>query len=155
VRGKACSRSLETRKEGGTDEDGSLGYCPSSSDQLARLDLRSVVRAADHPTRIGRRLADLQWVVTGYALMFGILLLLSGRAGDQLGGGDYLCWAYCSLAWLSPRSCRLSHAWRRGRRALVSPSALSLLTTCNPEGAARNRALSCGRPAHPPARPHG
>jgi predicted MFS family arabinose efflux permease len=25
---------------------------------------------------------------------------------------------------------------------LVSPSALSLLTTCNPEGAARNRALS-------------
>jgi MFS family permease len=85
VRGKACSRSLETRKEGRTDEDGSLGYCPSSSDQLAGLGLRSVVRAADHPTRIGLRLADLQWVVTGYALMFGILLLLSGRAGDQLG----------------------------------------------------------------------
>ena len=28
VRNKACSRSLETRKEGRTDEDGSLGYCP-------------------------------------------------------------------------------------------------------------------------------
>jgi MFS family permease len=29
--------------------------------------------------------ADLQWVVTGYALTFGSLLLLGGRAGDLLG----------------------------------------------------------------------
>src|SRR6266700_5154834 len=29
--------------------------------------------------------ADLQWVVTGYALTLGSLLLLGGRAGDLLG----------------------------------------------------------------------
>ena len=29
--------------------------------------------------------ANLQWIVTGYALTFGSLLLLSGRAGDLLG----------------------------------------------------------------------
>ena len=29
--------------------------------------------------------ADLQWVVTGYALTFGSLLLLGGRTGDLLG----------------------------------------------------------------------
>jgi MFS family permease len=29
--------------------------------------------------------ADLQWVVTGYAMTYGSLLLLSGRAGDLIG----------------------------------------------------------------------
>src|SRR5206468_12086882 len=34
---------------------------------------------------LGFAAADLQWVVTGYALTFGSLLLLGGRAGDSLG----------------------------------------------------------------------
>src|SRR5579885_655991 len=34
---------------------------------------------------LGFAAADLQWVVTGYALTFGSLLLLGGRAGDLLG----------------------------------------------------------------------
>src|SRR5580658_2583128 len=29
--------------------------------------------------------ADLQWIVTGYALTFGSLLLLGGRVGDRVG----------------------------------------------------------------------
>jgi MFS family permease len=29
--------------------------------------------------------AGLQWVVTGYALTFGALLLVAGRAGDLIG----------------------------------------------------------------------
>src|SRR5437763_16571332 len=33
---------------------------------------------------LGFAAADLQWVVTGYALTFGSLLLLGGRVGDSL-----------------------------------------------------------------------
>ena len=94
--------------------------------------------------------ADLQWVVTGYALTFGALLLLGGRAGDLLGRRRLLMLGLllfglasltCGLA-LSPLLLILSRLVQGAGGALVSPSALSLLTTSNPEGAARNRALS-------------
>jgi EmrB/QacA subfamily drug resistance transporter len=94
--------------------------------------------------------ADLQWVVTGYALTFGSLLLLGGRAGDLLGRRRLLMLGLllfglaglsCGLA-LSPLMLILSRFVQGAGGALVSPSALSLLTTTNAEGAARNRALS-------------
>jgi len=94
--------------------------------------------------------ADLQWVVTGYALTFGSLLLLGGRAGDLLGRRRLLLLGLtlfalasltCGLA-LSPLMLILSRFVQGAGAAFVSPSALSLLTTTNAEGAARNRALS-------------
>jgi MFS family permease len=94
--------------------------------------------------------ADLQWVVTGYALTFGSLLLLGGRAGDLLGRRRLLMLGLllfglasltCGLA-LSPLMLTLSRFVQGAGAAFVSPSALSLLTTSNAEGAARNRALS-------------
>src|SRR6266704_3915201 len=94
--------------------------------------------------------ADLQWVVTGYALTFGSLLLLGGRAGDLLGRRRLLMLGLllfglaslsCGLA-LSPLMLILSRLLQGAGGAFVSPSALSLLTTSNAEGAARNRALS-------------
>ena len=94
--------------------------------------------------------ADLQWVVTGYALTFGSLLLLGGRAGDLLGRRRLLLLGLtlfalasltCGLA-LSPLMLILSRFVQGVGAAFVSPSALSLLTTTNAEGAARNRALS-------------
>ena len=94
--------------------------------------------------------ADLQWVVTGYALTFGSLLLLGGRAGDLLGRRRLLMLGLllfglasltCGLA-LSPLMLILSRFVQGAGAAFVSPSALSLLTTSNAEGAARNRALS-------------
>jgi len=94
--------------------------------------------------------ADLQWVVTGYALTFGSLLLLGGRAGDLLGRRRLLMLGLllfglaslsCGLA-LSPLMLILSRLVQGAGGAFVSPSALSLLTTSNAEGAARNRALS-------------
>ncbi|MFF0817455.1 MFS transporter [Rhodococcus sp. NPDC003318] len=36
---------------------------------------------------IGASQADLQWVLSGYALTFGIVLVAAGRAGDVLGRG--------------------------------------------------------------------
>src|SRR5437667_12103851 len=92
---------------------------------------------------------DLQWVVTGYALTFGSLLLLGGRAGDLLGRRRLLMLGLllfglaslsCGLA-LSPLMLILSRLVQGAGGAFVSPSALSLLTTSNAEGAARNGAL--------------
>ncbi len=94
--------------------------------------------------------SDLQWVVTGYALTFGSLLLLGGRAGDLLGRRRLLMLGLllfglasltCGLT-LSPLMLTLSRFVQGAGAAFVSPSALSLLTTSNAEGAARNRALS-------------
>src|SRR5439155_24530807 len=82
-----------------------------------------------------------------YALTFGSLLLLGGRAGDMLGRrrllllGLTLFALTCGLA-LSPLMLILSRFVQGVGAAFVSPSALSLLTTTNAEGAARNRALS-------------
>src|SRR6266849_3624488 len=93
--------------------------------------------------------ADLQWVVTGYALTFGSLLLLGGRAGDLLGRRRLLLLGLtlfalasltCGLA-LSPLMLILSRFVQGVGAAFVSPSALSMLTTTTAEGAARNRAL--------------
>lgn len=94
--------------------------------------------------------ADLQWVVTGYALTFGSLLILGGRVGDLLGRRRLLMLSLtlfglaslaCGLA-ISPLMQILARLVQGGAAAFVSPSALSLLTTTNAEGVARNRALS-------------
>jgi MFS family permease len=94
--------------------------------------------------------AELQWVVTGYALTFGSLLLLGGRLADLLGRRRLLIiglivFAVASLAcglarW--PAMLIAARLVQGGGGALVSPAALSLLTTTNAEGAARNRALA-------------
>jgi EmrB/QacA subfamily drug resistance transporter len=99
---------------------------------------------------LGFAASSLQWVVTGYALTFGSLLLLGGRAGDLLGRRRLLILGLtlfglasltCGLA-ISPLMLILSRFVQGVGAAFVSPSALSLLTTTNAEGAARNRALS-------------
>ena len=94
--------------------------------------------------------ADLQWIVTGYALTFGSLLLAGGRLADLLGrrrmlAAGLILFAVASLAaglaqW--PLMLIIARIVQGSAGALVSPAALSLLTTANPEGPARTRALS-------------
>src|SRR5437764_11930383 len=118
---------------------------------VLQLDFSIVnVALATMQRELGFAAADLQWVVTGYALTFGSLLLLGGRAGDLLGRRRLLLLGLtlfalasltCGLA-LSPLMLILSRFVQGAGAAFVSPSALSLLTTTNAEGAARNRALS-------------
>ncbi|HTX27296.1 MAG TPA: MFS transporter [Streptosporangiaceae bacterium] len=94
--------------------------------------------------------AELQWIVTGYALTFGSLLLVGGRLADLLGRRRLLAiglimFAVASLAcglaqW--PVMLIVARLVQGGADALVSPAALSLLTTTNAEGAARIRALA-------------
>jgi EmrB/QacA subfamily drug resistance transporter len=94
--------------------------------------------------------AQLQWLVTGYALTFGSLLLVGGRLADQFGRRRLLAvglilFAIASLAcglarW--PAVLIISRVVQGAGGAMVSPAALSLLTTSNPEGPARTRALA-------------
>jgi MFS family permease len=94
--------------------------------------------------------ADLQWVVTAYAMTYGSLLLLSGRAGDLVGRRELLqiglvvfgiASLTCGLA-QSSLMLVLSRAAQGVGGALVAPALVSLLTTSTAEGPARNRALS-------------
>ena len=93
---------------------------------------------------------NLQWVVTGYALAFGGLLLLGGRAGDLYGrrmvfiSGLVLFAVASALGGFAQNEGMLlsSRALQGVGAAMASPSALALITTNFPAGPLRNRAFS-------------
>lgn len=93
---------------------------------------------------------NLTWVVTGYALAFGGLLLLGGRIGDLLGRrkvfvGGILVFALASLlGGLAQSDWQLlaARALQGAGAAAASPTALALITTTFPAGKARNRAFA-------------
>ena len=92
---------------------------------------------------------SLQWVITAYALTFGGLLLLGGRAADLFGrrrlliAGLWLFALASLLAGFSNTSILLVclRAAQGAAAAMIAPSALSLLTTSFAEGPARQHAL--------------
>ncbi len=93
--------------------------------------------------------ADLSWVVNAYTLTFGGFLLLGGRMADLLGRRRMfmLGLVVFSLASLAGGLAQ-SEGWLLAARAIqglgaaiVSPAALSIITTTFAEGAERNRAL--------------
>jgi EmrB/QacA subfamily drug resistance transporter len=94
--------------------------------------------------------ADLQWIVNAYTLTFGGFLLLGGRAGDLLGRrlvflvGVVIFTSASLLNGLAPSSEFLIVF--RGLQglgaALISPAALSIITTTFAEGAERTKAMS-------------
>ncbi|WP_370247205.1 MFS transporter [Nocardioides sp.] len=103
---------------------------------------------------IGRDLdidqANLTWIVTGYALAFGGLLLLGGRLGDLLGRRrvfmtGLLVFAVASaIGGVAQSEAMLlsSRALQGLGAALAGPAALALITTTFPAGPARNRAFA-------------
>ena len=93
--------------------------------------------------------ANLQWVISAYALVFGGFLLLGGRTADLLGRrrifmvglimfaiGSLLC----GLAW-SEASLIGARALQGLGAATISPAALAILMTTFAEGRERNIAL--------------
>jgi hypothetical protein len=91
----------------------------------------------------------LQWVLSAYALTFGGLLLLGGRAADLLGrrrlfmtGVLFFTAAslMCGLAW-SPAALLAARVVQGASAAIMTPSALSIISTAFPEGSERNKAL--------------
>jgi EmrB/QacA subfamily drug resistance transporter len=92
---------------------------------------------------------NLTWVVNAYTLTFGGFLLLGGRLADLMGRRRMfmLGLVVFSLASLLGGLAQ-SEAWLIAARAvqglgaaIVSPAALSIITTTFSEGAERNRAL--------------
>ncbi|MEV6118006.1 MFS transporter [Streptomyces sp. NPDC052109] len=93
--------------------------------------------------------ATVQWVVTAYAIAFGGLLILGGRAGDLYGRrrlflAGISVFTAASLAGGLARDPILLIAARvvqGSGAAMVAPAALSLITTGFAEGPRRTRAL--------------
>jgi EmrB/QacA subfamily drug resistance transporter len=92
---------------------------------------------------------NLQWVITAYALTYGGFLLLGGRAADLLGrrlvfmGGLALFTVaslVCGLS-TSDEMLIIARAVQGLGAAVVTPSALSIISTTFTEGSERNKAL--------------
>lgn len=94
--------------------------------------------------------SSLQWIVNGYTLLFGGFLLLGGRAADLIGRRRLFVAgvAIFSIASLinglatSGEMLIGARALQGFGAALVSPAALSIITTTFAEGSERTKALS-------------
>jgi EmrB/QacA subfamily drug resistance transporter len=92
---------------------------------------------------------DLPWVVNAYVIAFGGFLLLGGRAADLLGRrrvfmAGLLVVAVASLAagFATNQGQLIAARAAQGLgAAIISPSALSIVTTLFRDGAERNKAL--------------
>jgi EmrB/QacA subfamily drug resistance transporter len=122
----------------------------ASAQLMVVLDATIVNVALPHVQRaLGFSGNGLEWVVNAYAVTFGGLLLLGGRAGDVFGRRKVFV---AGLVLFSAASFvggfAQSQAWLLTARAVqgvggavIAPTALSLITTNFPEGKPRNRAL--------------
>src|SRR5216683_3702767 len=153
------TRSMTTRiarPAGGTMASGGprrLGLALlvlAAAQLMVVLDATIVNVALPHIQRaLGFSGSGLEWVVNAYALAFGGLLLLAGRAGDLLGRrkvfiAGLLVFSAASLA----GGFATSQAWLLAARAaqgagaaIVAPTALALITTTFSEGKPRNQAM--------------
>ena len=99
---------------------------------------------------LGFSSSDLQWVLTGYVLVFGGFLVPAGRAADRIGRRRMLAaglalFALASLACALVQSAGALVALRALQglgAALTAPAALALLTATFAPGATRRRALA-------------
>jgi EmrB/QacA subfamily drug resistance transporter len=118
---------------------------------MIMLDLTVVNVALPHiQTALGFSATGLSWVLNGYSLAFGGLLLLGARTGDLLGRRPTFL---VGVALFTLASLGGGHAATAGLMvtarvvqglgaALAAPAALSLLTTTYAEGRERTRALA-------------
>src|SRR5204863_5038884 len=98
---------------------------------------------------LGFSQGNLQWVISAYALFFGGFLLLGGRAADLLGRRRLflagivlftLSSLLAGLAW-SEASLIAARSLQGLGAAVISPAALSMVSTTFTEGRERNIAL--------------
>src|SRR5437764_910411 len=110
---------------------------------IVNVALPSIARALDFSQ------ANLQWVITAYAISFGGFLLLGGRAADLLGRrrvfivgvalftvASFVCGVAQSEGMLIA-----ARAIQGLGGAVISPAALSIVMTSFEEGPERNKAL--------------
>jgi MFS family permease len=101
-------------------------------------------------TELGLSTSQLQWVVSGYVLGYGGLLLLGGRAADMLGRRRVLLIALGVFVVASAIGglvndgtlLVLTRIVKGMSAAFTAPAGLSIITTTFSEGPNRNRALA-------------
>jgi MFS family permease len=99
---------------------------------------------------LGLSPSQLQWVVSGYVLGYGGLLLLGGRTADLVGRRRTLFVALSVFLVASAVGAAVNDGTlivitrflKGASAAFTAPASLSMITTTFPEGPARNRALS-------------
>jgi EmrB/QacA subfamily drug resistance transporter len=100
-------------------------------------------------TDLGFSEQSLQWVLSAYAVTFAGLLLLGGRAADLLGrrrvfmvglGFFTVASLLCGLSW-SAGALIGARAFQGIGAAIMTPTALSIISTTFEEGAERNKAF--------------
>jgi EmrB/QacA subfamily drug resistance transporter len=107
------------------------------------------VALASIERELGFGSSSVQWVVTGYAITFGGLLVLGGRAADLFGRrrlfrSGMVLFTVASLAGglaQDPVLLVAARLFQGAGAAMVAPAALSLITTGFAEGQPRARAL--------------
>ena len=107
------------------------------------------VALASIERELGFSASAAAWIVTGYAIAFGGLLILGGRAADMFGRrrmfmAGLIVFSAASLAGglaHDPVLLVTSRVVQGAGAALIAPSALSLITTGFAEGPQRTRAL--------------
>ena len=98
---------------------------------------------------LGFSVSGIAWVVNGYALTFGALLLLGGRSGDLLGRRNVFIGSLAVFALAStlgglasgPAMLVAGRVLQGAAAAFAQATALSLIVSTFPAGAARNRAV--------------
>jgi len=103
---------------------------------------------AQHALRFSN--ADRQWVVTGYSLAFGSLLLLGGRIGDLIGRKralliglvGFACASALGGASVNFAMLVIARSVQGAFGALLAPSVLALLTTTFTIPAERGKAFA-------------
>lgn len=146
--GRAASPSAPA---GGRDHRLGLGLLVIATAQLMVVLDATIVNVAlpDIQEALGFSGSGLEWVVNAYAVTFGGLLLLGGRAGDILGRRrmfvfGLLLFSAASLlgGFATSQSWLLTaRAVQGAGGAVIAPTALALITTNFPEGGERNRAF--------------
>jgi EmrB/QacA subfamily drug resistance transporter len=144
-RGSAASKKV------GSGALGRLGLAIVLSAQLVIVLDFSIVNVAlpDISRELHASSTSVQWVVTAYAITFGGLLVLGGRAADLFGRRRPFVWGLAAFAVASAMGgvatsltlLVVARAVQGIAAAAVAPAALSILTTSFQNGADRTRVL--------------
>jgi EmrB/QacA subfamily drug resistance transporter len=146
-----ATSTSDARRSVGSAPLGRLGLAVTLGAALVVVLDFSIVNVAlpSLSAEMGVSTMTAEWVVTAYALTFGGLLIVGGRASDLFGRPRLLVAGLVVFAVASAAGglavdfplLVAARALQGMAAALVAPAALSILTTSYPEGRSRERVL--------------
>ncbi|WP_327287023.1 MFS transporter [Streptomyces sp. NBC_01198] len=147
---KAVSAPAAAAPLPGTRHPGLALFVLTAAELMVVLDATIVnIALPSIQTALHVSAGNLAWVVNAYALAFGGLMLLGGRAGDLFGrrrmfrGGIAFFTGASLLGGVAPNTAVLitARVLQGAGAAVAAPTALALIATTFAEGKPRNRAM--------------